>query len=194
MTFPFRPIQFAAPVAPNRARRLLLKQAVTCVFAPALALSVPAQAAPESGHQASVWRGPLPELGLLDTSGKTWQLADLQGRAVLLNFWATWCPPCRAEMPSLQIVSDLYGDEKLLVLAINFKEPASRAAKFAAANGLSFPVLLDPAGKVAAQQGVKVFPTTLALAADGRPQQRLTGEVDWTGKAAKDLIEGLLKA
>lgn len=176
------------------ARRLFLKRSVGAMLAPGAALQAHAQATTDSGHRASAWRGPLPELGLLDTSGKTWQLADLQGRAVLLNFWATWCPPCRAEMPSLQIVSDLYGDEKLLVLAINFKEPASRAAKFAAANGLSFPVLLDSAGKVAAQQGVKVFPTTLALGADGRPQQRLTGEVDWTGRAAKDLIEGLLKA
>ena len=193
MTFPFRSFESAAPAAPSRARRLLLKQAATSVFAPALALSASAQAAPESGYQTSAWRGPLPELGLLDTSGKTWQLADLKGRAVLLNFWATWCPPCRAEMPSLQIVWELYGDEKLLVLAINFKEPASRVVKFAAANGLSFPVLLDPTGKLAAQQGVKVFPTTLALGANGRPQQRLTGEVDWTGRAAKDLIEGLLK-
>lgn len=178
------------------ARRAFIKRAVGTMLAPGLALTaqVQAQAASESGYQISSWRGPLPELGLLDTTGKTWQLADLQGRAVLLNFWATWCPPCRAEMPSLQTVSDLYGEAKLLVLAINFKEPASRAIKFAAANGLRFPVLLDPAGKLAAQQGVKAFPTTLLLDAKGRPQQRVMGEMDWTGRAAEALIAGLLKA
>lgn len=162
-------------------------------MAPGLALQAQAQGTTEAGYRLAAWRGPFTELGLSDTNGKTWQIADLKGRAVLLNFWATWCPPCRAEMPSLQIVADLYGEARLLVLAINFKETASRAAKFATANGLGFPVLLDSAGKLAAQHGVTMFPTTLTLDAQGRPQHRLTGEVDWTGAAAEKIIAGLLK-
>jgi thiol-disulfide isomerase/thioredoxin len=142
----------------------------------------------------SRWRGPLPALGLIDTSGKSWQLDDLQGRAVLLNFWASWCPPCRAEMPSLQLVADFYGEAKLLVLAINFKEPASRAIKFAESTGVSLPVLLDSVGKLAAQQDVKVFPTTLTLDSGGQPQQRIRGEMDWTSQAAEKIIAGLFKA
>ena len=204
MMTPLQSFASAVPPASAPTRRRFITRAIGSMLAPGLAtgvasamasgLALKAQAQDGPGYQVSAWSGPLPELGLLDTNGKTWQLADLQGRAVLLNFWATWCPPCRAEMPSLQIVADLYGDAKLLVLAINFKEPASRAVKFAAANGLNFPVLLDPVGKQAGQQGVKVFPTTLALGANGRPQQRVTGELDWTGRPAEALIAGLLRA
>ena len=152
-----------------------------------------AQSLSGTAYEVSPWRGPVSALGLLDTAGKTWQLADLKGRAVLLNFWASWCEPCRAEMPTLQQVADLYGAERLLVLAINFKEPAARALRFAQTTGVSLPVLLDSSGQLASQCGVKVFPTTLMLDRHGQPQLRVKGEVDWTGRAATALIEGLLK-
>ena len=130
---------------------------------------------------------------LVDTTGKVWRAADLRGRAVLLNFWASWCEPCRAEMPTLQQIADFYGAEKLLVLAINFKEPAARALQFAKTTGVSLPVLLDQDGKAAQGWGVKVFPTTLMIDVAGRPRLRVKGEVDWTGPAAEKLIASLLK-
>ena len=148
---------------------------------------------PGTAYEVTKWSGPITGLGLLDTTGKTWQLADLRGRAVMLNFWASWCEPCRAEMPTLQQVADLYGPEKLLVLAINFKETAGRALQFAKTTGVSLPVLLDRNGQLAGQWGVKVFPTTMLLDSRGQPQQRVKGEVDWTSSAAGKLIEGLLK-
>ena len=148
---------------------------------------------PGTAYEVTKWSGPLTSLGLLDTTGKTWQLADLRGRAVMLNFWASWCEPCRAEMPTLQQVADLYGPDKLLVLAINFKETAGRALQFAKTTGVSLPVLLDRNGQLAGQWGVKVFPTTMLLDSRGQPQQRVKGEVDWTSSAAGKLIEGLLK-
>ena len=146
-----------------------------------------------TAYEVTKWSGPITGLGLLDTTGKTWQLADLRGRAVMLNFWASWCEPCRAEMPTLQQVADLYGPDKLLVLAINFKETAGRALQFAKTTGVSLPVLLDRNGQLAGQWGVKVFPTTMLLDSRGQPQQRVKGEVDWTSSAAGKLIEGLLK-
>ena len=171
------------------ARRRFLQGALTAAAAPAAL----AQGLTGPAYEVTRWPGPVSGLGLLDTTGKSWQLADLQGRAVLLNFWASWCEPCRAEMPTLQQAADLYGPDKLLVLAINFKESAQRALQFAKTTGLSLPVLLDSNGKVAGQWGVKVFPTTLTLDSRGRPQQRVKGEVDWTSPAAGKLIEGLLK-
>ena len=171
------------------ARRQFLQGALSAAVAPgALAQSLTGPA-----YEVTRWPGPVSGLGLLDTTGKSWQIADLRGRAVLLNFWASWCEPCRAEMPTLQQAADLYGPDKLLVLAINFKESAARALQFAKTTGLSLPVLLDSSGKVAGQWGVKVFPTTLTLDSRGRPQQRVKGEVDWTSPAAGKLIEGLLK-
>ena len=144
-------------------------------------------------YEVTPWAGPLSSLGLVDTTGKTWQWPDLQGRAVLLNFWASWCEPCRAEMPTLQQVADLYGPDKLLVLAINFKEPAARALQFAKTTGVRLPVLLDTTGRAAGQWGVKVFPTTLMIDNRGQPRHRVKGEVDWTSSAPGKLIEGLLK-
>ena len=97
-------------------------------------------------------------------------------------------------MPTLQQVADLYGPDKLLVLAVNFKETAARALQFAKTTGVSLPVLLDTTGKVAGQWGVKVFPTTLMLDNQGRARYRVKGEVDWTSSAPGKLIEGLFRA
>ena len=175
-------------------RRQILQGALAVAASPAAVPLALAQGLTGPAYEVSKWAGPVSSLGLLDTTGKTWQAADLQGRAVLLNFWASWCEPCRAEMPTLQQAGDLYGPEKLLVLAINFKESAPRALQFAKTTGLSLPVLLDSGGKIAGQWGVKVFPTTLMIDSKGRPQLRVKGEVDWTSPAAGKLIEGLLKA
>jgi thiol-disulfide isomerase/thioredoxin len=152
----------------------------------------PVQAAPELAYTVSAWQGSTPPLQALDTSGKTWQLDALKGRAVLINFWASWCEPCRAEMPTLQQVADLYGPDKLLVLALNFKEHPNRAVQFAAQTGLSLPVLLDPQGQTARAWGVKVFPTTVLIDRQGRARQRVQGELDWTGAPAAKLIDALL--
>ncbi len=141
--------------------------------------------------QVLPWAGPLAALDLPDTTGKRWRAADLQGRPVLLNFWASWCEPCRAEMPSLQALAELYGPDKLLVLAINFKEPPARALRFAQSTGVTLPVLLDTQGLLARQWGVKVFPTTLLIDARSRPKSRVQGEVDWTGQAAARLLAAL---
>jgi thiol-disulfide isomerase/thioredoxin len=148
----------------------------------------------QNNHEVTPWTGPVSHFSLVDTTGKTWQPSHLKGRAVLLNFWASWCEPCRAEMPTLQQVADLYGPDKLLVLAINFKETAQRALQFANTTGVTMPVLLDMQGKTAAQWGVKVFPTTLTINSRGQPQQRVKGEVDWTGPASARMIDGLLKS
>ena len=156
-----------------------------------LALSVPSLRA-----QARLERLPpgasLPAWQALDLDGKPVAI-PAPGKPTIVNFWASWCEPCRAEMPTLQQVADFYGPEKLLVLAINFKEPAARALQFAKTTGVTLPVLLDLDGKAARAWGVKVFPTTLMMDVAGRPRLRVKGEVDWTGPAAEKLIAGLLK-
>lgn len=144
-------------------------------------------------HEAAAWpageRWPAIEAQGLD--GRTWRLAELQGKAVLLNFWASWCEPCRSEMPTLQQLADLYGDDRLAVLALNFKEPVPRVERFVRATGLRLPVLLDPDGAIARACGVKVFPSTVLVAADGRPRLRVRGEVDWTGQQAERWVQSL---
>jgi thiol-disulfide isomerase/thioredoxin len=133
-----------------------------------------------------------PPLQALDLQGKTWRLADLRGRAVLLNFWATWCPPCRAEMPSLQQLAEIYGPEQLQVLALNVGEGPRRITQYLQSSGLNLTVLLDPRSEIARAWGANALPTTYLIDSDGRPRQRLRGEVDWTSREAQALIEPLL--
>ncbi len=177
--------------APLPSRRHFLQTALAA--APAVLLpQANAQGQRGQAYEMSPWPGPVAGFNLVDTAGKTWRPADFKGRAVLLNFWASWCEPCRAEMPTLQQVADLYGPEQLLVLAINFKEKPARALQFAKSTGMTLPVLLDLDGQAAQRWGVKVFPTTLAIDSRGQPRHRLQGELDWTGKAAEKLITSLL--
>lgn len=134
----------------------------------------------------------VPPLQALDLNGKQWRLSDLRERAVLINFWATWCEPCRAEMPTLQQLAEFYGNDKLVVLAVNFQESIRKINSYVQSTGLSLPVLLDPKGAIARQWGANVFPTTILIDAAGRARQRVRGEVDWTGRAAAALVEPLL--
>jgi thiol-disulfide isomerase/thioredoxin len=172
-------------------RRLWLRGAVASAAAGALPAMLQPAHAQGTGYEVSAWSGPLGSFSLVDTEGRTWQPADFRGRAVLLNFWATWCPPCRAEMPALQQLADRHGADRLLVLAINFKEPASRARKFVQDTGLGLPVLLDVDGRTAAQWDVRIFPTTLLIDAAGQPQKRVKGEMAWTGPVAGKLVDAL---
>jgi peroxiredoxin len=84
---------------------------------------------------------------LADLQGKTWHLQDLRGKVVLVNFWATWCPPCRKEMPDLQSLYDKFKDQGFVVLAISDEE-AAKVAPFIAERKISYPVMLDPGRKV----------------------------------------------
>ena len=156
----------------------------------ALALPLPLWAA----NEVSPWPASraLPTVEGMDLDGRHWKVSGLKGRAVILNFWASWCEPCRAEMPTLQNLAELYGPDKLVVLAVNFKETAGRAGRFVKSTNLSLPVLLDPEGKTAGQFGITVFPTSILIAADGKPRMRVRGEVDWTGKEGEAMVAPLL--
>ena len=167
-------------------RRALLVWTLGATTLPALA---------QRGYDVTPWpaRQPVPPLQALDMQGKTWTLADLRGRAVLLNFWATWCPPCRAEMPSLQQLAEIYGPEQLQVLAINVGEGPRRIAQYLQSSGLDLTVLLDPQSLASKAWGASVLPTTILIDAEGKPRLRVRGEVDWSGREAQTLVEPLLR-
>ncbi|MBZ5548978.1 MAG: TlpA family protein disulfide reductase [Acidobacteriia bacterium] len=88
-----------------------------------------------------------PEFTLKDLAGKTWSFADLRGKVVLVNFWATWCPPCRKEMPDLEILYERFQSKGLVILAISDEETA-KVEPFIRERKVTFPVLLDPDRKV----------------------------------------------
>ena len=130
----------------------------------------------------------LPPLAATDLNGKTWELAALRGRAVLINFWATWCAPCKEEMPTLQTLAALEG-ERLAVLAVNVREPLPRVRRYVQSSGLTLTVLPDSKGEITRAWGMTVFPTTVLINPAGRPQRVVTGAVDWTGEPALSWIK-----
>ena len=136
---------------------------------------------------------PRPMLAATDLQGQHWDWAGLKGRAVLINFWASWCEPCLSEMPSLQQLARQQGPDRLVVLAVNFKEPEARIQRFVQQTGLDLPVLADPSGDLARAWGVRIFPSTVLEGADGRVRGVLRGELDWTSAAAQRLIQPLLR-
>lgn len=171
--------------------RRFRRQAVVCAVFLGLGLAgAPARA----GHEAVPWPSAraTPELILDDVQGRAWKLSEAKGKVVVVNFWATWCEPCRAEMPSLEAMAELYGRD-VIVLAVNFKERDTRVTQFARSAGVGLPLLMDRDGAAAARWGVKVFPSTILIGRDGRARLRVTGEVDWTGREAAGWIEPLLK-
>lgn len=109
----------------------------------------------------------LEDFSLKDVNGKTVSLSDYGGKSVLINTWATWCPPCKAEMPDLQAYYQAHRTEDFVILAINAGESASQAAAFADQTGLSFPVLLDPEVNFINSLGIRSFPTSILVGPDG---------------------------
>jgi cytochrome c biogenesis protein CcmG/thiol:disulfide interchange protein DsbE len=137
-----------------------------------------------SGQEAMArsQRPPAPQVGFaapdftLETQdGGTISLADLRGQVVLVNFWATWCPPCRAEMPDIQQVYDRYREQGFTVLAVNQQEGEAQVAPFADQMGLTFPILMDRDGSVSARYRVNGLPSTFFVDRDGIVQNVTLG-------------------
>jgi len=124
-----------------------------------------------------------PALDAVDLQGKTWNTTELAGKVVVLNFWATWCAPCKDELPTLQTLHDI-SDSQTAVLTINVREPAARAARYMQSTGMTFPVVSDVKGELAKRWGVTVYPTTIVIAPNGQARWRIVGDVDWSGAQA----------
>lgn len=135
----------------------------------------------------------LPQLALTDLDGRVWNDKALRGRVVLLNFWATWCEPCRAEMPALAALARRHSPNTLIVLAANYQESEPRIRRYLETVNVGFPVLLDRDGAAAKAWTNRIFPTTILIGTDGRPRHVVTGEYDWNGEAAARLLEPLLR-
>ncbi len=124
--------------------------------------------------------------------GETVSLKDYRGRLIFLNFWATWCGPCRAEMPSMQRLWEEFKEEDFVILAINIQEESKLVSSFMNERGLSFPVLLDEKGKVARSYGIRGIPTTFFLNPEGEIIGKAVGARDWASEESFRLIRELL--
>jgi len=110
---------------------------------------------------------PAPDFTLSASDGRTFTLSELRGQVIILNFWATWCPPCRAEMPALQEMYEARKDDGVIVLAIDQNEDAGLVDAFALEFNLTFPLLLDPGYTVSDRYRINLLPTTFFIGRDG---------------------------
>jgi len=135
--------------------------------------------------------GPTPPLALRDLGGNTHTLDGYRGQVVLLNFWATWCPPCLLEMPSLQRLQAALPDAALTVLAVNVKEPREQAWRFRQLLKIRLTVLLDTTGQAAEDWNVAVYPTSYLIDRTGRIRYVAYGALDWDSPEVREVVAGL---
>ena len=136
--------------------------------------------------------GATPLLTLKDLEGRTHRLEDYRGKVVLVNFWATWCEPCREEMPSMQKLRAALAGRPFEVLAVNLAEPETRIRRFLAATPLAFPVLLDRDGSVAKSWRARLLPVSFVVGPDGAIRYWALGELDWGEDKVRSAIAALM--
>jgi peroxiredoxin len=122
-----------------------------------------------------------PDFELMTLEGEEMSLSSLQGKKVIINFWATWCPPCRAEMPDMQKIQDTYGDD-VVIAAVNLtssEKNVESVKSFIDELGLSFPVLLDEKGEINKQYEVISYPTSYIVDENGVISTKLIGAMTY---------------
>ena len=130
----------------------------------------------------------------LDSAPRTKTLADYSGSVVLLNIWATWCGPCRVEMPSIQSLHESYAPRGLKVVAVSVDRGGleDRIRAFADSLGLTFEILHDSAGAIQQAYRTSGIPETVVIGRDGVIRKRVSGAIHWDSPANRALVEQLL--
>jgi len=147
-----------------------------------------------SAAELKPWEGgATPPLAVEDLKGKSHDLAEYKGKVVLVNFWATWCEPCRAEMPSIDRLRDSLKGKPFEVVAVNMAEPLSRIEKFSETMSLSFPLLRDRDGSVGKTWKAKLLPASYLIGRDGRINYVAYGELDWSSEPVRKRVNELLQ-
>lgn len=135
-----------------------------------------------------------PDFQLEDTQGKQVTLSELRGKVVMVNFWATWCPPCIAEMPSMERLNEIMGGDDFVMLAINTEENGREIVPaFLQKKPHSFTILYDDKGVVQKRYGVFKFPETFIIRKDGTVAEKIIGPLDWSSLETITYLKGLSK-
>ncbi|HTN43250.1 MAG TPA: TlpA disulfide reductase family protein [Nitrospiria bacterium] len=155
--------------------------------APSVATAIANEEAPKIGYLA-------PNFRLTNLQGQEVSMASLEGKVVFINFWATWCGPCRAEMPSMEALYHEFKGQGLEILAVSSDMDGAPAVQpFIRKLGLSYPVLLDPDFRVDDKYLIQSVPTTVLVDKNGVITHRFVGARNWSNPESRDLIAKLLK-
>jgi len=130
----------------------------------------------------------------LDSIPKEKSLADYRGQVVMINVWATWCLPCRVEMPSIEALHKAYGPKGLKIVAVSIDDPGTEAGirAFAKQYGLTFEILHDPKGEITDLYDITGYPETFIIGRDGVIRKKLMSATDWNSPEARALVDRLL--
>jgi peroxiredoxin len=135
-----------------------------------------------------------PDFSLQDMQGRQVRLSDLRGKVVIVNFWATWCPPCRAEMPSMETLYQTFKNDDLVLLALNVEEDGRELIeKFLQESPYSFPILLDSETEVQQRYGVFQFPESFIIDRNGVVVKKVIGAVHWMDGDLYRLLHFMVK-
>lgn len=132
-----------------------------------------------------------PDFSLQGEDGKTYTLSGMRGNVIVMNFWATWCPPCREEMPSMERLWNKVKNKNIIVLGINVGEDADTIFEFNGQYPVSFPLPMDIDGKVIENYPVRGLPTTYIINPDGMATHRAVGSREWDDENMVKLLLGM---
>jgi len=165
-------------------------------FSARLAGAAPAGVEPPEALLVQSFADPIPlrAVALTDEDDRHITLDRFRGQVVLLNFWATWCGPCRAEMPDLERLHRAYRDRGFAVVGVNFKESPRQVQSFMTRQNLTFPALLDRDGAASATLRVVLLPVTLLLDREGRALWKALGAREWDTPPTRAYLDRLLAA
>ena len=178
-------------------RHLYTALFIAAIAGPALAQNpVDVDAARENGLPKLIDSYPaeVPDIAFSDLDGGEHRLADYKGTALLVNFWATWCAPCREEMPSLdKLAAERNGDDFQVLTIAAGRNPLPAIRKFFEETGVTdLPILLDARMQLARGFGVMAMPVSILIDAEGREVGRMIGDADWASPAALALVDQML--
>jgi thiol-disulfide isomerase/thioredoxin len=135
--------------------------------------------------------GKTPALKLAEADGRQRSISEWRGKTVIVNFWATWCEPCRDEMPSLERLKSRMAGKPFDILAVNVGESPERVARFTQEVPVTFPIVYDRDSSVARSWKVRGYPTSYVLGPDGRIRYYFVGELDWSHDEIVRVIESI---
>lgn len=154
-------------------------------------------------YQPVITGAEAPEFTALTMDGGTAALSDYRGKVVLVNVWATWCPPCKEEMPSMQRLYDSLDDPDFEILAVSVDAPLGEVdyaghaggdlGAFAEEYGLTFPILHDPQGTIQQTYQTTGVPETFIVGRDGIIYRKVAGPTDWDAEVNQELVRRLLE-
>ena len=133
-----------------------------------------------------------PNFELTDVAGKTINLKEKRGKVVLLNFWASWCPPCVKEIPSMNRLAESFDADKFEIVSVNFKESPETIKAFLKSVQVDFPVLIDLDGKVSDSYEIFAFPSSFIIDAQGRLRYSVNAAIEWDEPEVKNIIHSII--